>query len=310
MRVYAILFASGLLAVSPAGHAQSAGVAAKPLAERIVHTDTKAYRELKAVHDGAGSMDFAPLLGTDALSTNLIFVHRGVIKPKSGIGQHYHNQCEEMFVILDGEAEFTVNGRTSRLEGPAAVPNRMGSAHGIYNPTDRPVQWLNINVGMTKTYDAFNLGDPRLGATLDPIPQFISFRLDKRLLKSVSAMDGGRGTVQYRRALEPTVFSTPWTYVDHLLIEPGSSVGPAADPDVSQTYYVVAGAGSFTIDAQTAAIVEGDAIAVDLGEVRSIAAKGEALELLIIGVARDLATKASWSQAQAAARSAARGAGR
>lgn len=310
MRVYAILFASGLLAVSPSGHGQTPGAAAKPLAERFAHTDAKAYRELTAVHDGAGSMDFAPLLGADALGTNLIFVHRGVIKPKSGIGQHYHNQCEEMFVILDGEAEFTVNGRTSRLEGPAGVPNRMGSAHGIYNPTDRPVQWLNINVGMTKTYDAFNLGDPLLGATLDPIPQFISFRLDKRLLKSVSAMDGGRGTVQYRRALEPTVFSTPWTFVDHLLIEPGSSLGPAADPDVSQVYYVVAGEGSFTLGTQTAAIVEGDAIAVDLGEVRSIASKGEALELLIIGVARDLATKASWTQAQAAARRAGRGARR
>lgn len=306
MRVYVSLFASGLLAVSASAHGQTSGAAAKPLAERIVHTNAKAYRALTAVHDGAGSMDFAPLLGADALSTNLIFVHRGVIKPKSGIGQHFHNQCEEMFVILDGEAEFTVNGRTSRLEGPAGVPNRMGSSHGIYNPTDRPVQWLNINVGMTKTYDAFNLGDPRLDATLDPIPQFISFRMDKGLLKSVSAMDGGRGRVKYRRALEPTVFSTPWTYVDHLLIEPGSSVGPASDPDISHVYYVLAGEGSVTLGTQTAAIVEGDAIAVDLGEVRSIASTGEALELLVIGVARDLATKASWSQAQAARRGAGR----
>src|SRR5690606_12670592 len=112
----AILFASGLLAMSAPGHGQTRGTAAKLLAERIAHTDPKAYRQLTAVHEGAGSMDFAPLLGADALSTNLIFVHRGVIKPRSGIGQHYHNQCEEMFVILDGEAEFTVNGRTARLE--------------------------------------------------------------------------------------------------------------------------------------------------------------------------------------------------
>lgn len=306
MRVHSILLASGLLAMSVSCYGQTAASATKPLSERVAHTDTKAYRHLTAVHQGAGSMNFAPLLGADALSTNLIFVHRGVINPKSGIGQHFHNQCEEMFVILDGEAEFTVNGRTSRLEGPAGVPNRMGSSHGIYNPTDSPVQWLNINVGMTKTYDAFNLGDPRLGATLDSIPQFISFRLDKGLLRSVSGMDGGRGTVKYRRALEPTVFSTPWTYVDHLLIEPGSSVGPASDPDISQVYYVVAGSGSVTLGTQTAAIVEGDAIAVDLGEVRSIASTGEALELLVIGVARDLATKASWSQAQAARRGAAR----
>jgi mannose-6-phosphate isomerase-like protein (cupin superfamily) len=310
MRVHSILLASGLLVMSAAGYGQTAATAAKPLSERIVHTDPAVYRHLTAVHQGAGSMNFAPLLGADALSTNLIFVHRGVINPKSGIGQHFHNQCEEMFVILDGEAEFTVNGRTSRIDGPAGVPNRMGSSHGIYNPTDRPLQWLNINVGTTKRYDAFDLGDPRLNAPLDPVPQFIHFRLDKSLLKPVSAMDGGKGTVRYRRALEPTVFSTPWAFVDHLLIEPGASVGPATDEDVSHVYYVVSGKGSFTLGAQTAAVAEGDAIAVDLGEARSIAASGEGLELLVFGVAKDLETKAAWSEAQFLKRSAAGGAGR
>ena len=83
-------------------------------------------------------MDFEVLLGADALDTNLIFFHRGVINPKSGIGQHFHNKCEEMFVILDGKAQFTLDGRTSVLEGPAGVPDRIGHAHGIYNPTDNP----------------------------------------------------------------------------------------------------------------------------------------------------------------------------
>ena len=62
-------------------------------------------------------MDFRAMLGADALDTNLIFFHRGVIAPKSGIGEHFHNKCEEMFVILDGEAQFTVDGRTSLLSG-------------------------------------------------------------------------------------------------------------------------------------------------------------------------------------------------
>ena len=106
-----------------------------------------------------------------------------------------------MFIILDGKAEFTVDGRTSVLEGPAGVPDRMGHAHAIYNPTDQPLQWLNINVGMSKVYDTFNLGDSHVNATIDPVPQFISFRLDRSLLRPVNAMDGGTGTVQYRRAL-------------------------------------------------------------------------------------------------------------
>ena len=31
--------------------------------------------------------------------TNLLFLHRGVLPPKAGIGHHHHNQME-MFVIL------------------------------------------------------------------------------------------------------------------------------------------------------------------------------------------------------------------
>ena len=70
-------------------------------------------------------MNYFGMFGGDALDTNLWFLHRGVIEPKSGIGAHFHNYCEEMFVILDGEAQFTINGRTSTLKGPAGAPARM-----------------------------------------------------------------------------------------------------------------------------------------------------------------------------------------
>ena len=274
---------------------------AAPLAERIGHSDPAKFQHLSAVHAGAGTMDFGQILGAGALSTNLIFIHRGVIAPHSGIGQHFHNQSEEMFVILDGEAEFTIDGRTSRIKGPAGVPDRMGHAHAIYNPTDKPLQWLNINVGMTKAYDNFDLGDPRTeGVVLDKIPQFISMRLDPALLKPVPAMDGGQGTVMYRRMLEPTVFATPWTYVDHLKLPAGTSVGAASKPGLSEALYVVSGDGEVTIDGETAAIRSGDAIPVDVGQTRTLRATGSApLELMVLGVAKDLDAKAAYRAATA-----------
>src|SRR3954447_639139 len=120
--------------------------AREPLASRIAHTDPSRYRQLTAVHECAGHMAFSALFDEHTFETNLQFLHRGVIQPKSGIGQHFHNQCEEMFVILDGEAQLTVDGRTSTLKGPGGAPARRGLAPAIYNATDKPVQWLNINV--------------------------------------------------------------------------------------------------------------------------------------------------------------------
>src|SRR5450432_4000856 len=158
-------------------------LAREPLAQRIVHTDPAKYRPSKAVHDGAGQLNYMALFDAHSLDTNLFFLHRGVIEPKSGIGAHFHNQCEEMFVIFDGEAQFTIDGRTSVLKGPAGAPCRMGHSHAIYNASDRPVQWMNINVSAMKgTYDAFDLGDSRIDVALDPIPVFITMRLDRTLL--------------------------------------------------------------------------------------------------------------------------------
>ena len=101
---------------------------ATPLADRIGHYVPEKAQRFTGVHDGAGSMLIEPIMDDKTLSTNLLFLHRGIIEPYSGIGQHFHNHCEEMFVIFDGEAEFTVNGRTSLLKGTVGAPDRMGSA--------------------------------------------------------------------------------------------------------------------------------------------------------------------------------------
>ena len=264
-----------------------------PLAQRISHADPSKFEFHANVHNGAGPLHYMQLFDFHALETNLYFLHRGYIEPHGGIGAHFHNQCEEMFVILDGEAEFTIDGHTALLKGPAGAPTRMGHMHAIYNPTDKPVQWMNINVSAVKgVYDAFNLDDPRTDAVLDKIPTFMTMKLDRALLRPVSMMNGGKGTVQYRRALDTTVFLGPWAYMDHYVVPPGASIGAHRHTQVAEVFYVMNGDGKAMIGSETADIHNGDAIPTRLGEVHSFENTGtQPLEFMVIGVATDSAKR-------------------
>ena len=125
----------------------SLSASAQTLSKRVVPNNPANYRLLSSVHAGAGQMKFTELIGRNALSTNFLYLHAGEIHAKGGIGHHFHHTIEEMYVLLDGEAEFTVNGRTSRLKGPVVVPCKMGDAHAIYNPGDKPLRCLPAGVG-------------------------------------------------------------------------------------------------------------------------------------------------------------------
>jgi len=295
--------AVGLLAVSwlvPVEAEQTAAPAQATLAQRIVHPNPNGYGPGRgSVHQGAGTMGFGTLLGRGALTPNFAFMHRGEIPVGSGIGHHFHLGADEMFVILNGEAQFTINGRTALVKGPVGVVCRAGNSHAIYNSSNEVLQWINFQVvvepGLAASID---LGDDRVGATLDRVPTFITTRLDRTAFGA-----GGRGgragaapaaasDVQRRRAGQPAIFGSPWAYVDHVLIPPGASTAPMTHETIAEAYYVMAGSGTVTVGSETAPIGKWDTIPVRLNDTSSFKNTGtEPLELLVYGVAKDMESK-------------------
>ncbi len=282
---FALIVSLGLAAFAQAPTSGDA------LAQRIGHPDPGAYRRSRS-HGSEGDMACMTLVPRNAIPL-LNFVHRcQMTAPLGGVGHHFHNTTEEMFVVFDGQAEFTIDGRTSLLKGTVGAPVRMGHSHAIVNPTDGPIEFMNINVAsVSGEYDAFDLNDSRVGAPSDPRPVFMTMRLDRALLgerQTLKSYRGGTGSVKYRRALDPTVFLTNWAYVDHLVIAPGASEGLHRHPYLGEVYYVISGNGVVTVNQESATIRPGDGVPIRPDEAHAVSNSGaDDLELMIIGVATE-----------------------
>lgn len=265
-------------------------------ASRVVKNDPSKLRSQPKIHDGAGTMAFTQLFGGRDVSTNLMYLHAGVMNANSSIGEHFHHSMEEMYVLLEGEAEFTINGRTSLIKAPALVPCKLGDAHGMYNTSGKTVKWLNFGVGKAKGNQGgvFNLGDPRLPGTtpLDAIPQFVSGRLDREKLRGNNPNYTGTGVLA-RRIFSPDVFQTNWNNVDHVVIPAGTTMGARTMDGFEEIYYVVNGAGTVDLNGKKLPVGQDDAFCGLLGEKVTIASTDKELELIVIEIAVDKAKLAA-----------------
>lgn len=304
-----------LIAFSPLGAQEKPKTV--PLANRIGHSDPSRAMVSKNVHQGAGTLQMQTLLGRGAV-TGLNFMHHGPLGPESSIGHHFHTNSDEMFLILDADCEFTVNGRTALLKGPVGVPCSSGNSHAVYNPSAKPADWVNFNVAVTSTSPAtvyvtpaapsgtapaparrggfnysadptgtFDIGDDRVGVTLDKKPTFLNTgQLTRASLRPVFSMNGGKDTVFYRRALGPGAFVSNWAFVDHLLIPVGASVGRHYHAGVDEVYFVIKGKGKVYVNDEWAEIAYGDAVPVKAGEIHSLeSSASEPLEMIVYGIA-------------------------
>lgn len=256
----------------------------KPIFE---HNDPSKYFEAKAAHGGAGSLWLMELLPGKVFDTNVLYIHRGILKPHTGIGEHVHRNIEEMFMIFNAPAEFTVNGHTSLLPAGSTVLCQMGSSHGIYNNSDKTLEWMNIAVGKTKKAGAIDYGDSLISQTLENPPPFKWAAFDRSLCKPVSKAHDGKGTLLFRRMWDGSSTITNWEWIDHVILPPKTSIGYHQHNEIEEMYYVMDGHGRMTVNNETWDVGPGDATPCTLHDSHGIYNNTDKdLEIFVLAVSK------------------------
>ncbi len=281
--LFRIIFAAGLFLSGFSALAEQKG---KPVFWSLT---TATFNPAAKSHGGAGEVRFTPIYGTPDFVTNMRAVSRGEIPPKCGIGEHIHRNMEEIFIILNESAQFTVNGRTSLLPPRAMVICRKGDSHGVFNPhADVSLDWLYFAVSMERgVWGSIDFGNDLVNQKVESPPPFLWTVLDRGLLLPAPRAHGGKGEILFRRCWDKDSFLTNWEFVDHCILPPGTSIGYHQHNMIEEVYFLVSGRGRATVNDTTWDVKAGDAIPCTSGDSHGLYNNSkDEIELVVFSAAK------------------------
>lgn len=86
------------------------------------------------IHDGTGAVRVS--LVADRFASGLQFLHYTVLPPGSTIGSHKHGNNEELYIILEGTGEMTLDSAAYTVTKGDVIVNNPHGTHGLRNTSD------------------------------------------------------------------------------------------------------------------------------------------------------------------------------
>lgn len=200
--------------------------------------------------------------------------------------------CERGYVFMDGPVALTVQHKIKSGAGPGFIVEPTGRAHVLENLTDRPVQVLRVRVAMDVGAETQQRSVNQFWAQFKGIEteemqgvQLKAGTFDAQALKWRDAIHGGCGQIATRHVLSPEDFYSDWTFLDHAILAPDSSVGYHYHDGLEESFVVLRGTGWMTIADETFAVRPGSVTWQGIGQGHGIYNPGpEELEFVRIAV--------------------------
>ena len=93
------------------------------------------------------TFEFRPIVSGKTVDGCKVAVHESKLAPKCEPHPPHHHNGEEIFLMLEGTLEVTINGKSSRISRGSVAFIGSGDEHGIRNPGDTPARYYVIELG-------------------------------------------------------------------------------------------------------------------------------------------------------------------
>ncbi len=113
-----------------------------------VPSDVFVFEDLPVRH--AGSLDFREVLKGRTVDDCGFAVHESWLPGHSAPHPPHRHPGEEMFFMIDGALEVTINGTPSRITRGSVAFIGSGDLHGVRNPDETPAKYFVVELGPQK----------------------------------------------------------------------------------------------------------------------------------------------------------------
>jgi len=113
--------------------------------QRRLSSQVYLFQNLPVRH--SDKLDFRPIVSGDTVDGCKVAVHESALAPKSEPHPPHHHNGEEIFLVLEGTLEVTINGKSSRIGRGSVAFIGSGDEHGIRNLGDTPARYYVIELG-------------------------------------------------------------------------------------------------------------------------------------------------------------------
>jgi mannose-6-phosphate isomerase-like protein (cupin superfamily) len=184
----------------------------------------------------------------------------------------WQGPCEEGYAVLEGEVNCEWGQCQTLALAPAFIHAGAGVGHRLSARGKRALL-LYLSVDMEQ------MEEGKEGCRVQA--------LDRTRLRWSQAIHGGAGRLGTRHVWGPEDFKSCWTFLDHAVLDRGSSLGYHYHQALEECFVVLRGQGRMTIEDQTFAVGPGSVTWQGIGQGHGLYNPGpDELEFLRVAVAQ------------------------